>query len=106
MAAANKRLRLDTDESRAECPFAVHLVDPRDKGQKGRKRRKKGEGEEDDGRKKILQQLSPFSPSGKLKTFETMDVHYMVEPAKKWSDMTRYNSFVRKFTSSVPAFHS
>jgi len=104
MAAARKRPRPETDESRAECPFSVRLVDPKEKEQKGKKRRKKTEGEEDDGTKKILQQLSPFSPSGKFKTFETMDVHYMVEPAKRWSDMTRYNSFVRTFTSSALPF--
>jgi len=95
MAAARKRPRPDLDEARAECPYSIRLVDPKEKEQKGKKRRKRTEAEEDDGIKKTLPQLSPFSPSGRFKTYETMDVHYVVDPAKQWSDMTRYNSFVR-----------
>ena len=40
--------------------------------------------------------MSPFAPRGKFKTHQTMDVSYSVEPRKRWLDMTRYNSFVRK----------
>ena len=96
MASNRKRSRPELEEARAECPFSIRLVDPKEKEQKGKKRRKKTDTEEDDGAKKTLQQLSPFAPNGTFKTYETMDVHYMVDPPKKWSDMTRYNSFVRK----------
>ncbi len=95
MALFRKRPRPEpVEDSRAECPFTVRLVD-KEKEQKGKKRRKRSETEDDDGTKKNLQQLSPFAPSGRFKTFETMDVYYQVDPPKKWSDMTRYNSFVR-----------
>lgn len=93
MAAARKRPRTETEESRAECPFSIRLVDPREKERKKKKPRRDIE-DGDEGDKKVLIQMSPFSPSGKFKTYETMDIHYAVEPAKRWSEMTRYNSFV------------
>ena len=96
MAAARKRPRTEADESRAECPFSIRPVDPREKERKKKKARRDADDGDDGGDKKVLIQMSPFSPSGKFKTYETMDVHYAVEPAKKWSEMTRYNSFVRK----------
>jgi hypothetical protein len=102
MASARKRPRPESEENRAECPFSIKLIDPRDKERdnkkiKKRRRTENGGGEEEDIALKVNLQLSPFAPAGKFKTFETMDVHYQVEPAKKWTDMTRYNSFVRKF---------
>lgn len=105
MASARKRPRVENEENRAECPFSVRIVDPKDKEQKKNKKRRRTEGgEDDDVEKKSNLQLSPFSPSGKFKTYGTMDVHYQVDPAKKWTDMTRYNSFVRKFwiSTSIP----
>jgi len=95
-ASGRKRSRNDADESRAECPFTPRVVDPKEKEQKGKKRRKRSDALEDDSSKKIMHQLSPFSPTGKFRTYETMDYDYVVDPAKKWSEMTRYNSFVRK----------
>lgn len=94
MSASKKRPR--EDESRAECPFTVRIVDPKEKEQKAKKRRKQIDagGAEEDPVKKVLEQLSPFAPTGKFKSHETMDYHYAVEPTKKWSEMTRYNSFV------------
>ncbi|KAK0733934.1 hypothetical protein B0T26DRAFT_631645 [Lasiosphaeria miniovina] len=96
MASARKRPRAETEDNRAECPFVIKLVDPKDKEQKkkAKRRRFEGAGDDDDTSQRINLQMSPFSPSGKLKTYETMDLHYQVEPAKKWTDMTRYNSFV------------
>lgn len=97
MASARKRPRTElAEESRAECPFAARIVDPKEKEQKAKKRRKQIDagGSEEDVTKKVLEQLSPFAPSGKFKSHETMDYHYAVEPAKRWSEMTRYNSFV------------
>jgi len=93
MASARKRPRAETEDNRAECPFTIKVVDPKDKDQKKKKRRRTEGGEEDDA-PKINLQMSPFTPSGKFKTYETMDVYYQVDPAKKWTDMTRYNSFV------------
>ncbi|KAK0631882.1 hypothetical protein B0T14DRAFT_14315 [Immersiella caudata] len=94
MASARKRPRVETEDNRAECPFSIKIVDPKDKEQKKKKRRRTDNGEDDDANTKVNLQMSPFAPSGKFKTHETMDLHYQVEPAKKWTDMTRYNSFV------------
>ncbi|KAK2610979.1 hypothetical protein N8I77_004363 [Diaporthe amygdali] len=93
MAAPRKRTREVDEASRAECPFSVRLIDPKDRDQK-KKRRRRNEEDGDDSHSKIPVQMSPFAPSGKFKSFETMDIHYVVEPSKRWSEMTRYNSFV------------
>lgn len=93
MAAPRKRTRDIDEASRAECPFSIRLVDPKDKDQKKKKRRRT-EDDGEDGPSKTPVQMSPFAPSGKFRTHETMDVHYVVEPLKRWSEMTRYNSFV------------
>lgn len=93
MAAPRKRIREIDEASRAECPFSIRLVDPKDNKKKTIKRRRT-EDEGEDGPSKNPVQMSPFAPSGKFRTHETMDVHYMVEPLKRWSEMTRYNSFV------------
>ena len=103
MASARKRPRVEPEDNRAECPFSIKIVDPKDKEQKKKKRRRTDGGEEDDGAQRINMQLSPFTPSGKFKTFETLDIHYQVDPAKRWTDMTRYNSFVCKFDTAVPS---
>ncbi|KAK3947620.1 hypothetical protein QBC32DRAFT_80592 [Pseudoneurospora amorphoporcata] len=92
----------DKDNTRAECPFHVHIVDPavEEKKKKNKRRRTAGgkaesvDDEDTDPADKINFQQSPFHPSGKFKTYPNMDVHYKVEPAKDWTDMTRYNSFV------------
>lgn len=85
----------DDESHKAECPFSVRVVDPKEKEQKKKKRRRTDADEEEISPKMSLQ-MSPFTPSGKFKTHETMDLYYQVEPAKKWAEMTRYNSFVRK----------
>ncbi len=95
---ARKRLRAEAAD-RAECPFTVTTDFPKEKDQKAKKRRKRSDAtaaeevEDEDIPKK---QLSPFSPSGKFKTHETMDLYYKAMPTKRWGEMTRYNSFVRK----------
>ena len=106
-SSATKRPRRDTstDDNRAECPFSVRIVGPREKElkTKSKKRRKRGHNssgtgshldDDDLGGRKILNQCAPFAPKGAFDTHSTMDVHYVVEPAKQWADMTRYNSFV------------
>ncbi|PHH65457.1 hypothetical protein CDD81_2237 [Ophiocordyceps australis] len=91
---ARKRSRTITDENRADCPFTVTSVatpssyDDRDHSSKKRKR----DGPDED--RKELVQTSPFRPRGKFKTHQNMDLAYVVEPRKRWVDMTRYNSFV------------
>ncbi len=94
MASARKRPRVEPEDNRAECPFSIKIVDPKDKDQKKKKRRRTEGGEEDDSAQRHQYAALPFAPSGKFKTYETLDLHYQVEPAKKWTDMTRYNSFV------------
>ncbi|KAL1893786.1 hypothetical protein Sste5346_006289 [Sporothrix stenoceras] len=104
-SSSSKRSRTETtaDDTRAECPFTVRVLDPREKElkTKSKKRRKRGHNssggnhpDDDDGNRKILQQCAPFEPKGEFTTHSNMDVHYIVEPAKQWADMTRYNSFV------------
>ncbi len=98
MASARKRPRVEPEDDRAECPFIIRIINPKDKDQRMKKRRRTEGSEEDDSAQRINMQLSPFAPSGKFKTYETLDIHYQVEPAMKWRDMTRYNSFVRKLS--------
>lgn len=96
MAAPRKRPREIDEASRAECPFQIRMVDQKERDLKKQKKRRKDE-DPDDVNAKIPTQMSPFAPTGKFKTFETMDVSYTVEPSsasKRWQDMTRYNSFV------------
>lgn len=106
-SSATKRPRRDTtaEDNRAECPFSVRIVGPREKElkAKSKKRRKRGHNssgtgnhpdDDDTATRKILNQCAPFAPKGSFDTHSTMDVHYVVEPAKQWADMTRYNSFV------------
>jgi hypothetical protein len=78
-------------DNAADCPFTASVVPDKDRDQKSKKRQKTS-GQDDE--PKINTQLSPFSPSGTFKTYDTMDVFYKVEPSKRWTDMTRYNSFV------------
>lgn len=99
MAAPRKRPREIDEASRAECPFQIRLIDQKERDLKKKKRRK--DDDPDDANAKIPVQLSPFAPTGKFKTHETMDIAYAVEPSsanKRWTEMTRYNSFVRMYT--------
>ncbi|KAJ4296106.1 hypothetical protein N0V88_004808 [Collariella sp. IMI 366227] len=93
-SAARKRPRAEPEDNKAECPFSIKVVDPKDKEQKKKKRRRTDTGEDDETNQRISLQLSPFAPCGKFRTNESMDLYYQVEPARKWTDMTRYNSFV------------
>ena len=96
MATARKKPRAEPEDNRAEHQFTIKIVDPKDKKQK--KKRRLTENDEEDGTtQRINLQMSPFAPCGKFKTHETMNLYYQVDPAKKWTDMTKYNSFIRKF---------
>lgn len=101
MISARKTENQGQNDNRVECPFSIHIVDPKYKNQKKRrkyknqkKRRRTDAGKYDDASTKIKLQMSPFGPSGKFKTHKTMDLHYQVKPTRQWTDMTRYNSFV------------
>lgn len=96
MASARKRPRTEPEDNQAEHPFTIKVVDPKDKEQKKKKRRRAENGEKDDRTQRINLQKSPFAPCGKFKTHESMDLSYQIDSAKKWTEMTRYNSFVRK----------
>jgi hypothetical protein len=99
MASTRKRPRAEPEDNRAEHPFTIKIVDPKDKKHKTRRRRAEN-GEKYETTQRINLQISPFVPCGKFKTHETMDLYYQVDPVKKWTDMARYNSFVRKFNRS------
>lgn len=122
-----ERSREEKDNTQAECPFKVDTIldleaEQKKKKLKNNKRRRTATGSKaesvDDGggdgdnnntdpADKIYFQPSPFHPSGKFKTNPNLDVHYRVEPAKEWTEMTRYNSFVCEYHSpslSLPLF--
>jgi hypothetical protein len=92
------------EENRAECPFNVTYPGPPTKADrerhKNKKRKRDGPAPEEE--KRVPIQISPFSPVGKFKSHDTMDLHYTIEPSKRWLDMTRYNSFVRTYPSTSP----
>jgi hypothetical protein len=95
MVSAWEGPRAEPEDDWADHPFSIKIVDPKDK--KKKKRRRTENGEEDDTTQRINLQMSPFAPCGKFKTQETMDLFYRVHPGEKWTEMKRYNSFVRKF---------
>lgn len=92
--SSRKRSRSVVEENRAECPFTVTYPSARAEQEKPKTKKRKRDGSDEE--KKPQFQISPFSPTGGFKTHETMDLHYTVEPRKRWQDMTRYNSFVRE----------
>ncbi|KAH9902303.1 hypothetical protein F4778DRAFT_781534 [Xylariomycetidae sp. FL2044] len=102
MSTVRKRPRSEVEESQAECPFTVIHPDPNEKKKKKEKKpkpkRRRQDSEASNGAEqppKVLLQVSPFSPMGKFKDENnTMDRHYLVQPNKEWTEMTRYNSFV------------
>lgn len=104
MSTSRKRPRAEVEENKAECPFSITYAEPDIKAQKKSKKRRKPEQEEEDG-KKSSKQLSPFSPSGDFNgksANDVLDLEYHVHPQKKWLEMTRYNSFVRKLLNNSP----
>lgn len=96
MATARKRPRPELEESQAECPFKVEHPNPHETQKKQKKRRRQdSEDRQAQQSPKLPLQVSPFSPTGKFKDpNNTMDRHYLVTPTQRWTDMTRYNSFV------------
>jgi hypothetical protein len=101
-----KRSRSVGEENRAECPFTIsYAPDPSRADQERHKNKKrKRDGQDDD--KRVQIEISPFSPTGSFKTHDTMDQYYTVEPGKRWQDMTRYNSFVRKYPMNPGVFQN
>ena len=93
-------------DQQAECPFSAQIVAPDERPKKGAKRRRNA-GSITDNDPDIKFQESPFRPAGVFKTYKTLDSYYRVSPAAKWSEMTRYNSFVRKLHTlqSLPSSH-
>lgn len=99
MATSRKRSRSIPEENRAECAFTISYTTASTRSDQGPKNKKrKGQDEE----KRSMLQMSPFTPTGKFKSISNLDLHYTVEPRKRWLDMTRYNSFVREYTGSSP----
>lgn len=95
MTSSKKRPRFSEPDDDKTCPFTIKYVYPGEADKKNTKRRRQTD--DDDENTKVFSQLSPFAPTGKFtnKTYETLDVQYKVQPSKAWSEMTRYNSFVR-----------
>jgi hypothetical protein len=93
-----KRSRSVGEENRAECPFSINYANNPSRAEQERHKNKKRKRDGQDDDKRVQIQISPFSPTGSFKTHDTMDLYYTVEPGKRWQDMTRYNSFVRKYS--------
>ena len=93
--AAGRGRRMAKGKNRAQCPFSVVTVST--------KRKRKRDTRETE---QQLLQRSPFQPKGRFLTHDTMDLAYIVEPHKRWSDMTRYNSFVCKTPNSASLWRS
>ncbi|KAI1338502.1 hypothetical protein F5Y15DRAFT_385996 [Xylariaceae sp. FL0016] len=95
MASARKRPRPEPEDSQAECPFTVIHPEPNEKEKKRRKTKRRRQDSVESSESRVLLQASPFSPIGKFKDLNnTMDRYYQVLPEKRWTTMTRYNSFV------------
>ncbi|KAI5466651.1 hypothetical protein BGZ63DRAFT_344797 [Mariannaea sp. PMI_226] len=92
--SSRKRSRSVVEENRAECPFTVTYPGPPSRAERERHKNKKRKREGQEEEKRVPIQISPFEPTGKFKSHDTMDLHYTIEPTKRWLDMTRYNSFV------------
>ncbi|CAM1507223.1 Fc.00g068640.m01.CDS01 [Cosmosporella sp. VM-42] len=93
--SSKKRSRPAVEElNRAECPFTIVYPAPQSRPDQDRSKNKKRKREIPEEDKKPQIQMSPFTPTGHFKTHDTLDLHYGVEPRKRWLDMTRYNSFV------------
>jgi hypothetical protein len=58
------------------------------------KKRKRGHQD----KQKDYIQKSPFTPSGKFKSCQSLDVLYSIKPRKPWFTMTQYPNFVRQCT--------
>lgn len=72
-----------------ECPFTITIIDSNRKGHW----RTENDGE--CAARRSGQQISPFEPWGKFRTYDTMDLSYQVNPPDRWAEMTRYRSFDR-----------
>ncbi|EWY79883.1 hypothetical protein FOYG_16948 [Fusarium oxysporum NRRL 32931] len=89
-----KRSRSVQEKKHAGCPFTITYAPGPSRADEGRRNNKKRKHNDQDGDKEFQIQISPFSPTGSFKAHDSLDVSYTVEPAKRWQDMTRYNSFV------------
>lgn len=97
MSTKKRRSHPDAaDNSYADCPFNVRIFDSSDKRRRPPKRPRTGGAHNNDGFDKKQRQSSPFAPKGEFQGQMTMDVCYVVEPARKWIDMKRYKSFICK----------
>jgi hypothetical protein len=101
-----KRSQSVQEENHAGCPFTIFYAQGPLRADEGRRKDKKRKRDGQDDDKKVQTQISPFSPTGSFKTHDSLDVYYTVEPAKRWQDMTRYNSFVRKYSMNPGVFQS
>ena len=94
MGPRRKRPRAIRSKIHAECPFIATTVVPFcEKLHTVSKKRKRSHTDKD---RIDFVQKSPFNPNGKFKTCQTLDTSYSVKSYKRWSNMTRYNSFVRE----------
>ena len=92
---STKRPRSTADENRAECPYTVRTRLPtQQESRQHFSKKRKSEGPDEERKTEWHWQNSPFNPSGKFKTNETVDVKYAVDPHQSWQAMTRYSSFV------------
>lgn len=79
-----KRHRAADEESYASCPFEITRLLPAPVN------------DTEQGAHNGRVQISPFSPQGRFRTSQSMDLQYFVQPWKAWAAMGCYNKLVRK----------
>jgi hypothetical protein len=99
-----KRSQSVQEKKHAGCPFTITYAPSPSRADEGRRNNKKRKRNDQDDDKKFQIQISPFSPTGSFKAHDSLDVYYTVEPANQWQNMTRYNSFVRKYSINCGIF--
>ncbi|KAH8743672.1 hypothetical protein F5883DRAFT_592157 [Diaporthe sp. PMI_573] len=93
MAALSNQTHALSETNMADCQFSVLHIDT-NKSWNKKKRRKRSSDNAENGSDDIPVQVSPFTLSAAFSSFNSMDIHYKVEPKKTWCNMRRYNSFV------------
>lgn len=81
---STKRPRSNAEENRAECPYTIRTRLPTQvESRQHFSKKRKSEGPDEERKAEWHWQTSPFNPSGKFKTNETVDVKFAVDPPPK-----------------------
>jgi hypothetical protein len=81
----------------APCPFEISYTSGRSVAEQQRRKSRKRKRDNQDDDEPVQVQTFPFAATGSCQTHDTMDLYYTITSGKEWQDMTRYNSFIRKY---------